>query len=107
MKGIPTGQVSWGLTFQSPALPSGCHLNLSITLLLLLQLCEDPASIGGAVSQPPLLPAPCNLPLAGLSLFLSSRMPTWPLVEQTQMPVGALEVHTMGTPVGLWLGQNH
>lgn len=59
------------------------------------------------LSSSPLLPAPCNLPLAGLSLFLSSRMPTWPLVEQIRMPAGAREVHTMGTPVGLWLGQNH
>lgn len=59
------------------------------------------------LSASPLLPAPCNLPLAGLSLFLSSRMPTWPLVEQTRMPAGAREVLTVGPPVGLWLGQNH
>lgn len=55
----------------------------------------------------PLLPAPYNLPLAGLSLFLSSRMPTWPLVDQTRMPAGAREVHIIGDPCGLWLGQNH
>lgn len=80
MKGIPAGQVSWGLTFQSPALPSGCHLNLSITLLLLLQLYEDPASIGGLSPSPPycLPPATCLLP-ASLSFSLPERQrgPLW------------------------------
>lgn len=76
MKGIPAGQVSWVLTFQSPALPSGCHLNLSITLHFLLQLCEDPASIGGLSPSPPtarpLQPASCR-PLS-LSLFQNANV---------------------------------
>lgn len=59
-----------------------------------------PPRPGSTKARPP-APATCSCRL----LSFSSRMPIWPLVEQTWMPAGAREVQDAGTPMGLWLGR--
>lgn len=81
--------------------------------------CEDstrlpaPASRGAVVRHPPprlrgpRRACPPPQPASCRPLSLSSRMPIWPLVEQTRMPAGALEVQGAGTPVVSGWGRGH